>query len=682
MRLIYIIKKTSMLTVLASAFMLSSCNDFLDRAPLDAVTPDVYLKAEADLAAYSIGAYNFPHHGSNWGIGNIITGDNHSDNAATSSASYTNWVKGEWRVPESDGSYAFSAIRNANYFFEKVLTPWKEGKIVGDPTNINHYIGEMYVIRAWEYFSKLKRFGDFPIVKRTFPDQKDILIEASKRSPRNEVARFIIQDLDSAIMLMKDNMNGNRRLTKKVAQLLKSRVALYEGSWLTYHKNTAHVPGGPGWPGASKDYNQGFSINIDSEINYFLTQAMEASDAVASSIALTPNTGVLEPVDGATHSGWNSYFEMFGADDMSKYDEVLLWRQYSRALNMTHALPVYIRNGGNHGITKGFVDTYLMADGTPIYTSNNYKGDVTTKELKEGRDQRLQLFVFDEDMRVTMDVFNQSGEERGSLFNFAKILQLVETRDVTGYRQRKFYNYDPNHAPSTTMDAEYGSISFRAVEAYLNYIEACYIKNGSLDGKAKNYWKAVRERAGVNSDFDKTIAATDLNKENDWAVYSAGKQVDPTLYNIRRERRCEFISENMRWDDLKRWRALDQVKDYVVEGFKLWDEASENYVEEELDDKGRPTGKMRNLLVQPEEASASKTPNVSSSKDSKYLRPYQIIKTNNLIYNGYTWSKANYLAPMPMYEIRLTASNPDDPTTSPIYQNPHWPVQSNGSALE
>src|SRR3546814_15606235 len=81
---------------------LSGCNDFLDRAPLSDVTPEDYLRTEADLAAYAIARYNFPTHGG-WGVGNHGI-DNHTDNQATSS--YANrWVPGEWRVPQSDGSW-------------------------------------------------------------------------------------------------------------------------------------------------------------------------------------------------------------------------------------------------------------------------------------------------------------------------------------------------------------------------------------------------------------------------------------------------------------------------------------------------------------------------------------------------------------------------------------------------
>ena len=90
-------------------------------------------------------------------------------------------------------------------------------------------------------------------------------------------------------------------------------------------------------------------------------------------------------------------------------------------------------------------------------------------------------------------------------------------------------------------------------------MEACYEKNSNLDATAESYWKAIRTRAGVDPDFNKTIAATDYTKEDDWAIYSAGQPVDKTLYNIRRERRCEFIADGMRMWDLKRWRLADKI---------------------------------------------------------------------------------------------------------------------------
>lgn len=69
------------------------------------------------------------------------------------------------------------------------------GSIKGNSTNIKHYIGEGYFLRAYQYFYRLRKLGDFPIIKEVLPDNKEALVEASKRQPRNEVARFILQDL-------------------------------------------------------------------------------------------------------------------------------------------------------------------------------------------------------------------------------------------------------------------------------------------------------------------------------------------------------------------------------------------------------------------------------------------------------------------------------------------------------
>ena len=134
--------------------------------------------------------------------------------------------------------------------------------------------------------------------------------------------------------------------------------------------------------------------------------------------------------------------------------------------------------------------------------------------------------------------------------------------------------------------------------------------------EAAGYWGDLRERAGLPRDYTVTVNNTDLSKELDWAIYSAGKLVSPLLYNIRRERRCELLAEGLRMLDLKRWRALDQVKQFVIQGVNLW--------ESDLKDKYMQDGK--NLLIQ--EGTEGQTSNVSSYVNSgKYLCPYRSVKT-------------------------------------------------------
>lgn len=659
------------LSVFASLLTLSSCNKFLDRAPLDQVTPEAYLKTEQDLAAYSIKAYNFSTH-DGYGMGTFVN-DYHTDNVAYGNASYDRWVPGNLRVPNTSGTYSFVAIRNINYFLNRVVVDQEAGAISGNEANINHYIGEMYLLRAWEYFIKVKAYGDFPIVTETLVDDKEILIAKSERKPRTEVVRFMLEDLDKALGLLQESFKSKNRLTRNVALMIKSRIALNEASWLTYHRNTPFVPGAEGWPGSTADYNQGFAIDLDAEIKFLLDQSISASKELADKITLTPNTYVSNPQTSGSHSGWNPYFEMFGAVDMSSYSEVLFWRAYDVSLSIAHHTPLFIRFGSNNGLTKGAVDSYLMQNGLPIYAGGSgYKGDINLDVVKEDRDNRLQLFVFGHSDALTNYDENEKFEVPGVINND------TEAKDVTGYRNRKYYNYEPIQSESGSGGAPVattGSIVFRGVEAHLNYMEAIYMRDGSLDGTAISYWKSIRNRAGVSEDFNATIAATDLSKENDWATYSAGQLVDATLYNIRRERRLELLGESVRMDDLKRWRALDQVKNYIVEGANFWSGMHEN-------DFYKVDGVT--VLIEP---GGDKDANISGRSDSKYLRPYRIIEANNQVYNGYTWSKANYLTPLPAYEILLTANAVSagevvDLGTSPLYQNPYWPSKANLPATE
>lgn len=657
--------KNRFTSILASGLMgasalLMGCNDFLDREPLSNVTPNAYLKSEVDLATFTVSQYNFPSHGG-WGMGTHVF-DNHTDNQATSNYS-TRWVPQEHRVPQSGGSWSFGDIRQINFYLETVLPRWQAGAISGNEANIEHYIGEGYFLRAYEYFSKVQAFGDFPIVRRTLPDQKDVLVAESKRRPRNEVARFIISDLDSAIMLLNDpSPAGSNRISRSAALLFKSRVALHEATWLKYHQGTAHVPGGPGWPGAGKVEN--YSVDIAAEINYFLTEAMSAAEQVADAVPLTTNTK-----DDGYNSSQNPYFMMFSDESKSSYAEVLLWRDYDPTKGINHNVNHYMnRNGGNSGYTKDFVDNFLMANGLPIYAAGSgYAGDDSIATVKKNRDNRLQLFMkAPGDLRYT----DASGEVEG----YPDILSIQETRYVTGYPVKKGMSYQFQNSEGT-MDAT-GSIVFRAVEAYLNYIEASYLKEGTLNAKATQYWQAVRERAGVSTDINATIAATDMSIEaqNDLGAYSAGQVLaDQTLYNIRRERRSELIAEGMRYFDLKRWRALDQLKTtpYIVEGFKLWGPMEEWYED--------ASGNSR--LIEP---GAGGTANVSSSAESEYLRPYRILSgPGNPVYDGYRWAYAHYLEPIATaHFIITTTGESSDLSSSVIYQNPGWSTEANSIALE
>lgn len=639
--------------------MLTSCDDFLDREPLDQVTPQMYFKTAEELSAYTIRDYPFTTVTNAYGI-NLFGLDNHTDNQAGTGYPVF-WQPGQKKVSAGVGSWDWARIRNANYFLENVLPKYENDEISGNKDHIKHYIGEMYVIRAYNYYQKLVTYGDFPIVTEVLPDEESVLIEASKRKPRHVVARFILDDLDQAVTFLMDNPpNGKNRISKNVAYLLRARVALFEGTWEKHHKGTAFVPGGPGWKGNSADIS---GFNIDSEIDFFLTEAMNSAKIVADKMVdlLAENTDTSEGMNVDLQS-LNPYYTMFCDENMEGYDEVLMWKRFSKLAGITNNLQMELeRNGGGSGWTRGLVNSFLMRNGLPVYASGSgYDADWEKEGINktlENRDSRIQIFT-----KKPGDVNFYKNDGTSDLSTIRFLFGDAGSQALTGFIIKKGKHYSQTMAQDHDSGTS-GGIVFRGAEALLIYMEASYEKNNSIDATASKYWRALRTRAKVDPDFDKTIAATVMSEEakGDFGAYSHGQLIDATLYNIRRERRNELSAEAFRWDDLKRWRAMDQLKNnpYRIEGMLYWG----SKYEEELEDLA---------IVDPERG------NISSPDLSNYVLPYEKITVNNTIatQKGFLFTPAHYLEPIGMDVFRLTASDKTDFSTSIVYQNPGWGLQA------
>ena len=667
----------------------TSCSDFLDRPPLDQISPDSYYTTADQLGTFTINYYTsiFPNN-SGWFAG-VATFDDGTDNQASRGGNSGMYLQDQWKVPTS-GGIGMNAIRNVNKFINESEAKIAAGKVTGTPEQINQYMGEAYFIRAMLYYSKLQDYGDFPIELKELNIDND-LVEASKRQPRNLVARQILSDMDKAIDKLQVNVASKVRINKNAALAMKSRMALYEATFEKYHRGTGRVPGDANWPGKNKEWNKNFTINQDNEVNFFLDQAIDAAKKVCDAVPLkTQNNHVMNPSAIGQYNGWNPYYDMFASPDLSKYPEVLLWRQFNSNLtpSLAHLTSNKLRGGASTGWTRGLVESFLMKNGLPIYASGSgYHGDTTVDMAKTDRDERLQLFMFGESDvlgidQKSIDLANKKLAAGATpltkiLFNAATLFATDQaSRDVTGYRQRKFYNYDPAMQLGQTFSDVDGQIIIRVEEAMLNYIEASYLRTGSLDATATGYWTALRARAGITAPISTTIAATDMSKEADvnrpsydWAAFSAGHPVDATLYSIRRERRSEFAGEGLRNDDLIRWASLDQVKNYQIEGVNFWDQIYQN--PSFVNDKGV------SLIIADGESNAT----MSAKTLSKYVRPYQIQKTNNILYDGYTFYQAHYLSPFSYQEMQLCS--PDGTAeNSNLYQNIYWPVEANGEAIK
>ena len=165
-------------------------------------------------------------------------------------------------------------------------------------------MGEAYFFRAWFYFNLLKKYGDVPWYSRVIEmDDTEELMRP--RDSRLLIADSILADLDNAIThleLRKDV--GNNRINKEAALAFKTRVALFEGSWQKYHANTDF-----GTTGA--DPTKYFKICVEA------AQELMKGDY---------KVGIY-----STGNPDEDYYKLFGFDNMSDINEVLLYRAFNAA---------------------------------------------------------------------------------------------------------------------------------------------------------------------------------------------------------------------------------------------------------------------------------------------------------------------------------------------------------------
>lgn len=668
--------------VTTAAFGLTSCNDLLDMKPISQITPGAYYQNADQLAAYLNNYYDsyleMPFSGSmshSWGQWNEgkAKSDWDTDIYCWGGGNTSLFADDHWEVSSGKALQGYyGGVRVYNYFINTVLKQIENGTLPNSE-DVKNYLGEAYFFRALVYFRIMALYGDIPVITEVLPDENNVIVENSKRTPRNEVARFILSDLDKAIEMCytRSKFNG-QRVNREAAQLIKSRIALFEGTFEKYHRGSGRVPGDANWPGAKMSYNQDKTFNQEAEVKFFLTEAMNAAKEVADNADLAENNHKIDPVYG-DKDDWNPYFNLFSQPSLANVNEALMWKQYNKDLGFYHLTGHSMVTGQNTGFTRSFIQTFLMKNGMPIYADNSgYHGDVTLDNVKADRDERLQLFMWGESTPTYCDP-EMTGVEAGKPLpvymeedetDAAHITNTdASTRCITGYQQRKYYTYDAEQTRYSEQSTTNACPIMRSAEALLNYMEADYELNGRLDSKSQEYWRTLRTRAGVDTDFQKTIDATDLSKEMDFGRYSGTKLVDKTLYNIRRERVTELFSEGLRFADLIRWRGFDNMltTKWVPEGCNFWDNMYKHY-DPEIKCNGE------NDAV------------VSAKSLGKYLRPYsKSMQPANELKDGYKWHEAYYLYPIGITDIR-TASADRSLENSNLYQNPYWPVSAGGHA--
>ena len=334
------------------------------------------------------------------------------------------------------------------------------------------------------------------------------------RTLRQTVIDSVIADLDRAIEYMGSGRNlGGTRLNREVAQLFKSRVCLYEGTWEKYHNGTVFGVPSP-------------------KVNEYLTKAAEAAlDLIESKIYSINTTG--NPAE--------AYFNNFNWENYSTHPEVMLWKKYDLSLQMHHRSNANVTIFGSGGLTKELIDDYLCSDGLPKAVSPLYLGDNNISDVQTNRDPRLTQTIWGPGEPVHV-----YGGDTLVIWTAAP-MTLSNQCNVGGYHIKKYAKIDMF---DLDQEASHGYPIWRFAEALLNYAEAKAELGSLTQLDVDNTINKLRDRVGMPH-----LDISNIVTDPDWQF----PELSPIINEIRRERRVELALEDFRWDDLARWRAHDLI---------------------------------------------------------------------------------------------------------------------------
>ncbi len=503
-------------------FATTSCENYLDRPPLTSFNDETYWKSESDLRLYANGLYQnyFVGYNSSWGTAYApLRGYSFSDDA-TSSNRQTLFLTS---VPSSNSStsedpymqeqfsgprWNFAYVRKINLMIDRM-----NGRMTNvlNSEQFNHWMGVARFFRGYEYSRLASTFGDVPYFDKVVldNDQKELYKD---RTNRTEVMDKVAEDFRYALENIRLADGDAQYVNRYIAAAFISRLMLFEASWQLYH------------------------LNNQAKAKEYFELVVKAGDFIMSS--------------GKYNFG-STFRDLFGSEDLSKNPEVIEYRSYSATLGVTHHIASYSNTIEGQAIAPNLalVKSFLCNDGKPYQESSLPNADILDlQNLIKTRDSRFEATFWSSLLTgsATLLYADKFISREGAL--------ACATLPIAEVPSKYLSNTNTNAYPVS-----------RYAEVVLDWIEA-KAELASLGGPAVTQddidksINAIRSRpldetaikAGVVKTAPLQLAsiANDPNRDSD---------VSPLLWEIRRERRMEFVFEHTRLNDIRRWKKLDYM---------------------------------------------------------------------------------------------------------------------------
>lgn len=496
--------------------LFSGCTDVLDRPQTNDMSDDTFWRNETDLRLFANGYYPnyFVGYNSAWGTDYApLMGYNFSDDFSTSGVQ-SNF---ESNVPSSRGTaseavawlsqYAgpnwnFAWVRKTNLFINRLDNVAKP-KLTDEA--YKHWMGVARFFRGYEYSRLVSVFGDVPYYDQLI-SETDYDTMYKDRTPRAEVMDKVYDDLLYAFNNIRLN-DGVNVLNKYIAAGFISRLMLFEGTWLKYHN---------GDQARAKKY---------------LEFAVTAGDFV---------------INSGKFSISSDFRSLFGSQDLKGNTEMLMYRVYDATQTTTHHIASYSNGieGPGAYANLSLAKAFICNDGKPYKLSTVTSADsLNIRNMIKTRDPRFEA-TFQDMPKV----------QSATLLYASKFIDRAGI-NLTGTVPAIYgSNTNTNDAPVMRYSevllnwieakAELAAMGGTAVSQSDIDVSINKIRNRPLDATA--IAKGVKKTAAMS------LAALPDDPDRD-------ADVPALIWEIRRERRMEFVYEHSRLLDIKRWGKIQYM---------------------------------------------------------------------------------------------------------------------------
>jgi hypothetical protein len=471
-------------------------------------------------------------------------------------------------------------------------------------------LGYTYFMRAYAYYNLAIKFGPVVLLgDDVLENNEDAAYYDRVRATYDETIDYTCTELEKAAEYLDKEVPVSYfgRPTRGAALALVARLRLIQASPLYNGQTAAHTYFG-GWT-RSVDGQHYISQKYDEK--KWATAALAAKRVIdmglyeLHTVDRMPDTRPLPATVPAEHfpdgaggiDPFRSYSDMFTGETLAARNKEFIWARASAGIERAclSAFPVLPMGGWNSlQVTQKVVNAYRMEDGTDkpyVHTAfkggsnevfSGYRLNSSVSDMYVGREMRFYASIgfcecywpanstsdnTKKGQTVTYYLDGTAGKQQtdGNINNYPN----------TGYVLKKFVHPDDAFAGANAQRVAKSFPIIRYAEIILSYAEALNNLTGShtltdADGTShtfyrneeeiKKYFNMVRFRAGLPG-----ITSSEL---------SSAATVQSL---IERERMVEFVHEDRRYFDVRRWGIYEITEKEPIEGMNTDAVKSEYY---------------------------------------------------------------------------------------------------------